>query len=120
MWKPVVLEGVWQGNVPLGKGNSAIHDVHVLVIKQRAKSRKEEDRHVWWRVCKETGRPEWTVWEIILVVKKGEAPNISWPPSGSSSLKPCLRDPDAQLPSFYVLASLPDVFQEYRDKSRPT
>lgn len=58
-------------NVPLGKGNPAIGDVHVLVIKQRAKSLKEEDRHVWRRVCKATERPEWTVWEIILVVKKG-------------------------------------------------
>ena len=45
--------------------------MYVLVIKQRAKSLKEEDRHVWRRVCKATERPEWTVWEIILVVKKG-------------------------------------------------
>ena len=50
---------------------SASGEVHVLVIKQRAKSLKEEDRHVWRRVCKETERPEWTVWEIILVVRKG-------------------------------------------------
>ncbi|RJF70550.1 hypothetical protein D4Z77_08900, partial [Campylobacter coli] len=45
------------------------------------------------------------------------APNIGWPPSGSSSLKLCLHDPDARRPSVYVLATLPDVLQKYRDKS---
>ena len=41
-------------NVYLGRGNPAIGDVHGLLIKQRARSLKEEDRRAWRRVCKET------------------------------------------------------------------
>ena len=64
-------------------------------------------------------RPEWTVWELAWWSRDSGAPNIGWPPSGSSSFKLCLHDPDARLPSFYVLATLPDVLQKYRDKSLP-
>lgn len=75
----VALEGVMQGKCISWEGKCSrgwCTWAGGPVIKQRARSLKEMYRRVWRRVCKEAGRPERTVWEITLIIKREGSTDI--------------------------------------------